>query len=238
MVEILEKIELLVNQERFINYKNPFGEIGFDNLFPGNYEFEKGKIIGIVSEHGGGGESISRLLSGEEPIKDEQILVDGQEITSIECLGWYVGKALYRKGVLKREYTVKRALEEAIDKYKRFNNIDEVIDLFHLDTGKLKYKTSNNCLWERWRSSVAIGYAEKKQIFCFPWMNTADFYSCLYNSSVFRLFDLIRKDSIIVLTTSRIQNLKNVSDVIITIDNPAYNRVLSESDYYKKYRNQ
>ena len=104
----MEEVELLINQERFVKYKNTFGEIGFDDLYPSKYLFERGNVFGIVSEQGGGGESISRLLSGEETLKDERIFIDNQEIKSIKDYGWYIGKTIYSKGLIKREKTVRK----------------------------------------------------------------------------------------------------------------------------------
>ena len=56
MVAVLEKIKLVIEEDRFININNPFGERSQDYVCENTFIFEKGKIYGIVCEHGGGGE--------------------------------------------------------------------------------------------------------------------------------------------------------------------------------------
>lgn len=96
--------------------------------------FEKGKIYGIVCEHGGGGESISLLLSNEVSLKREKIYIDDIEIqgSDIKKIGWYVGKKLYSRGIIKREMSIRKSLKYAIKKSGRYKNIEDVIEEFHL----------------------------------------------------------------------------------------------------------
>ena len=76
MVAVLEKIKLIIQGDRFIDINNPFGEKSLDYICENTFIFEKGKIYGIVCEHGGGGESISLLLSNEVSLKREKIYND------------------------------------------------------------------------------------------------------------------------------------------------------------------
>ena len=236
LVAVLEKIKLIIDSERFVNVKNPFGEKSQDYVCAGTYEFDAGNIYGIVSEHGGGGEAISLLMSGESTLKNEQIIVDNRIIHSMADLGWYMGKRIYTQSIIKREYSMKKALELAIKQYHRFGNIDDIVKKFDLSPNKLNYSFSNNCEWEMWRVSLALGYACKKKIFCFPWMNTLEFYDCMYNSSVFRFFKLLKKEGIImILPTSRVENVEGVVDNIIKIHNPRFEHIISDSKYFKDY---
>lgn len=235
---ILEKISLVIEGERFIDINNPFGEKSQDYVCKNTFVFEKGKIYGIICEHGGGGESVSLLLSNEETLRQEKIYIDDIEIevSEIERLGWYVGKILYSYAPLKRELKSKRALEYAIKKYHRYEKISDIVEDFHLTVGRLNYGLSRNCEWEKWRTSLAIGYASKKQIYCFPWMDTLRFYDCMYNSSVFRFFKrLTEEGAIIILPTSRSENVIGLADEIIQIHNPRFERSISESSYFKEY---
>ena len=81
MVAVLEKIKLIIQGDRFIDINNPFGEKSLDYICENTFIFEKGKIYGIVCEHGGGGESISLLLSNEVSLKREKIYIDDIDIT-------------------------------------------------------------------------------------------------------------------------------------------------------------
>lgn len=234
MVAILEEIKLVIYDERFIDIKNPFYGEYRDYISKNTFTFSKGRIYGIVSEYGGGGDAISLLLSDEKILKNEKIFINN--IEQKYDIGWYLCKQIFSNGLMKKEQSMRHALEIAIKKYGLFNNVNEAIDKFHLSPDKLDYKFSNNCDWEKWRISLAIGYASEKKVFCFPWMNTLHFYDCMYNSSVFRFFKMLKKEgAIIILPTSRKENLYELADEIIYIHSPRFKHFIAESDYFQKY---
>lgn len=238
MVEVLEKIKLVIEEDRFIEINNPFGEISRDYICENIFLFEKGRMYGIVCEHGAGGEAISLMLSNMTLLKKEKVYIDDVEarVSEIERLGWYVGKALYSRKPLKKEQSCRQALEYAIKTYHRYKEIDDIIEEFHLTPSRLDYGLSKNCEWEKWRMSLAIGYASNKKIYCFPWMDTLQFYDCMYNSSVFRFFKkLIGEGAIIILPTSRRENVSGFVDNVIQIRNPRFEHSISESTYFKEY---
>lgn len=238
MVGKMEKVKLLIESDRFIEVDNPFGEKSTDYICKNTFVFEKGKIYGIICEHGAGGESIARLLSNTTPLKGEKVFVDDVEIgaSTIEKLCWYLGKVLYSRGLIKRELSFRQALEMAIKEQHYYEKVDDIVKEFHLTPSRLDYSLSQNCEWERWRMSMAIGYANNKKIYCFPWMNTLEFYDCLYNSSVFRFFKkLTREGAIIILPTSRKENVNKLVDHIVQIHNTRFEHCISESAYFKEY---
>lgn len=238
MVGKMEKVKLLIESDRFIEVDNPFGEKSTDYICKNTFVFEKGKIYGIICEHGAGGESIARLLSNTTPLKGEKVFVDDVEIgaSTIEKLGWYLGKVLYSRGLIKRELSFRQALEMAMKEQHYYEKVDDIVKEFHLTPSRLDYSLSQNCEWERWRMSMAIGYANNKKSYCFPWMNTLEFYDCLYNSSVFRFFKkLTREGAIIILPTSRKENVNKLVDHIVQIHNTRFEHCISESAYFKEY---
>lgn len=238
MVAILDKVKLVIEGERLVNVDNPFGEKSQDYISEGTYIFEAGKIYGVVCEHGGGGETVSLLLSNTTSLINERVYIDDVEVeaSEIEKYGWYVGKALYSKGVIKKELNAKKALEYAIKKYHRYERLEDITNEFHLRIDKLSYGLSSNCEWEKWRTSIAIGYASNKKIYCFPWMDTMTFYDCMYNSSVFRFFKkLVSEGAIIILPTSREENIRGIANSIIKIRSPRFAHIISESSYFKEY---
>lgn len=235
---ILEKIKLVIDEDRFININNPLGEKSRDYICKNMFTLEKGKIYGIICEHGGGGESISLLLSNEISLKQEKIYIDDMEATpaDVEKFGWYVGKKIYSHGLIKKEQSIRQSLEEAIKKYHCYGDIAEIVEEFHLTLDKMDYGLSRNCEWEMWRASMAIGYASNKKIYCFPWMNTLCFYDCMYNSSVFRFFKKLKREgSIIILPTSREKNVHGLVDEVIQIHNLRFEHTISESSYFKEH---
>lgn len=236
MVAILEKIKL-ETKKRLIHTKNPLGEESIDYTWDDTFVFEKGKIYGVICEHGGGGEGISLLLSNQVQRKEEKVYFDDVEVGTKEIMekGWYVGQVLYSKELLKKEISVKKALTDAVKKYHKYEKVDDVVEEFHLTEGRLNFGLSR-CSWERWRASLAIGYACKKSIYCFPWLNTAYFYDCLYNSAVYSFFKKIRDEgSIIILPTSRKENVSGFVDEIIEIKSPIFNRIISDNEFFRAY---
>ncbi len=234
----MDKVKLVIESDRFIEVDNPFGEKSTDYICKNTFVFEKGKIYGIICEHGAGGESIARLLSNTTPLKGEKVFVDDVEVgaSTIEKLGWYLGRVLYSRGLIKRELSFRQALEMAIKEHHYYEKIDDIVKEFHLTPSRLDYSLSQNCEWERWRISIAIGYTNNKKIYCFPWMNTMEFYDCLYNSSVFRFFKKLTKEgAIIILPTSRKENVDKLVDHIVRIRNPRFEHYVSESPYFREY---
>lgn len=224
--------------DRFVDINNPFGEKSRDYICTNTFTFKRGMIYGIVCEHGSGGEAISLILSNETLLKQEKIYIDDVEVgeSDIENLGWYVGKTLYSRRLIKRELSFRQALEYAVKKYHRYENLDDIIEEFHLTSDRLDYGTSKNCEWERWRASLAIGYASNRKIYCFPWMDTMHFYECMYNSSVFCLFKKLTKEgAIIILPTSRKENVSGLADEVIQIHSPRFEHIISESSHFKEY---
>lgn len=55
----MDKVKLVIERDRFIEVDNPFGEKSTDYICKNIFIFEKGKIYGIICEHGAGGESIA-----------------------------------------------------------------------------------------------------------------------------------------------------------------------------------
>lgn len=233
---VLEKIKL-ITKERFIDTRNPFDERSVDYTVDNTFVFEKGKIYGIVCEHGAGGEAISQFLSNQVSLEEEKIFFDNVEVNSsdIQQTGWYMGKKIYSMGLIKKEISVRKALNYAVKKYHRYENIDNIIEEFYLTPGRLDYGISKYS-WEKWRASLAVGYASNRIVYCFPWMNTLEFYDCMYNSSVFRFFKKLRNEgAIIILPTSRKQNVIDFVDEVIQIHNPRFEHVITDSSYFKEY---
>lgn len=236
MVGILEEIKLITKQ-RVELLRNCFGEVQNDVIDEETFLLEKGKIYGIVSEHGEGGEMLSALMSGRIPLKEEKVYFDGVKVLSYELqnMGWYVGKLEHAYGILKKEISVRKALNYAIKKYQRYKKIDDVIEDFHLTPDKLDYPLSKYS-GERWRASLAVGYACKKEIYCFSWMNTRCFSDILLSSGVFRFFERLKEEgSIIILPTSRKENVSGFVDEIIETNVSRNKIIISEHPYFKEH---
>lgn len=232
----MEEIKVSINEDYMLDYINVYGENVHDYISKGEYYFKFGKIYGIICEQGAGGEVLSQIITNKLFDDKTTIFIDGIKIDSIYDLAWYVGKGVRTGGLFERELSVQKALELAIKKNKRYENIDKILEEFHLSRHRIKYCLSNMDVWERWRASIAIGYAQGKQIYCFPWMDSLYFYDCMINSSVFRFFKKITgENGLIILPTAREKNVKGLADEIVKINCPRFEHCISESEYFKKY---
>lgn len=234
MVAILEEIKIEFKQ-RSEYVMNAMGEVFCEVILDSTYVFKKGKIYGIVCEQGEGGEYISGIMTGRVLGKREKVFIDNIE-TSLKVVqekAWYVGKKEY--GRFRKEISARQALNRAIKLQEIYKSTDEVIDKFALTRDRLLYKISNYS-GEKWRVSLAIGCASQKEIFCFPWMNTAFFNHIMLSSGVYRFFKEMKKDGkIIILPTSRKENVEGIVDEIIKINNPSYKYVATEHEDFKRY---
>ena len=233
MVAILEKINIHINEDFIMDYTNVYGERCHDYISKADYSIEFGKIYGLICEQGAGGESISRIIT--YPILEKcSILFNGKENNELYKMSWYVGKPIKEGRLLKKEMTVRKALEMGLQKKGRYNDIETIIEDFHLSSQRLDYTLSEIDTWERWRASIARGFTLGKRIYCFPWMDSLYFYDCMINSLVFRFFkNIVQDNGLIILPTSREQNVKGLADKIIKVQCPRFERCISDSDYFK-----
>lgn len=223
--------------QRCERVENAMKEIFNEVILNNTYVFEKGKIYGVVCEQGEGGEFLSSLIAGRITAINEKAFFNNREIifSEIQNQAWYVGKNEYSTFPIKREISARKAINKAIEKYGRYKNVNDLIEQFGLTEGRLNYKLSNYS-GEKWRVSLAIGYASKKEIFCFPWMNTAYFNHIMLSSSVYRFFKKMKaEDLIIILPTSRKENVKGFVDTVIEINNPSFKFIATEHPDFKEY---
>lgn len=225
----MEKIKLVTTEE-IVYVENNKKEKYIEHLCDRSFEFVSGKTYGLVGEIGSGGEAISAILSGKQISNTQKIYFDDVLASSkeIEANGWYLGKAEYSKLFPHHEISVKKALQNSVDMYHYFDDYNEVIDMFFLKRSLIQYKLSQYS-GERLRASLAIGYSSKKNIFCFPWMNSADIFYSMSSGKIYIFFEeLKKKGKIVILPTSKEENISGLVDEIIYIDNPHFNHIFNK----------
>ena len=233
-MQILKEVKISIKEDYILDYINVYGEKTHDYISKNDYFFKAGKIYGIICEQGAGGEGISQILTNNTSNAIKYI--DGIENNNVSELSWYIGKPIKYGRIISKELSVRKALKLAVEKGNRYGNIESIIDEFHLSQHRLDYGLSNMDEWEKWRASIAIGYALGKQIYCFPWMDSLYFYDCMFNSSVFRFFKKFTKDNgIVILPTSREKNVQQLADEIIKMKCPRFEHCISETEYFRQY---
>lgn len=97
--------------------------------------------------------------------------------------------------------------------------VEKIIELFGLSKDRLSYKVEE-LSWERWRASMAIGFAQGKSIYCFPWCSTMWINDLILNSGIHRCIDIVKKyGSIIIIPTSKTESIEYLVDEVISINN-------------------
>ena len=69
---------------------------------------------------------------------------------------------------------------------------------------------------ERWKASAAIGYANGKKVFCYPWMNSKDIEH-LKEQLSHTVKVLLDAGCIVIMPTTKAENIKKVTNKGCTI---------------------
>lgn len=92
--------------------------------------------------------------------------------------------------------SVEKRVEDSITKYKLPYTVKDIQKMFHLTDERYKraLKYAGN---ERFRCNAALGFVQRKKIFCFPWLSEkAERY---YEGSIYLISDILAKLGCIVL---------------------------------------
>ncbi len=228
MVAILEKIVL----------KN-FSAGGSCNLFhlgipqeylrPSDFEFHAGNLYGIIAEFGSGGAALSCCLTGNTKFYEGKIYIDDKEetISYIVKNSWYVGYDFYGSRNPLRRKTIKEQIKAGVLATHCELNAETIQNMFCVSNERVG-RSIKKVSGERWKASIAIGYAYGKKIFCYPWMNSRD-VEHLKDQMKNNIEVLINNNCIVVLPTTKEENVKKLSAYYKIID---LNRCVSKSVIY------
>lgn len=182
MVAILEKIKFV--DISFGGKCNLFhyGTVQ-DCLQKRDFEFSMGHLYGIVGEFGEGGVALSCGITGNTGYYEGKIYIDDIEKTmkDVVDISWYIGgdlhlnerNVLFHKKPQIYKNTIKEQIEYGINCGKTEESFFAIQNMFSVSSERVG-RNINFVSGERWKASAAIGYANGKSIFCYPWMNTRD----------------------------------------------------------------
>ncbi|WP_222861015.1 hypothetical protein [Paenibacillus ihumii] len=220
---VLEVNQIEVNIESALYYPKmkDYGEM-IDDIKDFRYIFKKGGSYGIIGQCGEGGWGLSYNLAGREQFISGEIKLDGMlaTLTDLEGISWYVGEGISRNPFSKRKSIIKQ-LEEAIkhNHSGSIQSVGEIVELFNLSQDRLNLKLEE-LSWERWKASLAIGYAYGKQIFCFPWMSTGWINDLILNCSIHICIEILKNaGAIIILPTQAEESVGFFVDEVVYLRN-------------------
>jgi ABC-type glutathione transport system ATPase component len=163
-----------------------------DELKEFNLIIEPGKVYGLIGSIGLGGWLLSYLLAGRDHhfqnSSDSPITLNGEPVHSeaLKKLSCYVGEGVaeipyryYRRypwiltWKIRGIKTVAEQISEGIQRTSNRYSLQEIVDMFELtglhEKGRIHRPLEFNS-GERWRASLAIGFAFQKKLFCVPWI--------------------------------------------------------------------
>lgn len=209
---ILEKIITLCDVTGGFESKlENYGKIR-DTIGHFSYIFKSGIYV-IEGECTIGGWALSTLLSGREKLTSGQILIDNEIVSCKELQKYscYVGEDSGLKkwfGIM--HMSVSEQIKYGIKKGLTNDSVDEIKNKFKLSDGRfdrrMKYFSG-----ERWRASMAIGYALGKRIYCFPWIS-GKFIMKFENCFQTCFQPLLESESTIIIPTTNHHALENIVD--------------------------
>lgn len=181
-------------------------------------EFEQGNLYGIIGEFGNGGAALSCGITGNTNYYEGQIFIDDKE-TSIEYLAknsWYVGNDLYSSNSKKfwgsklriTKNTIKEQIEYGIQKNNHVLDFCAVQNLFNLSNERVN-RNIDYVSGERWKASVAIGFANGRSIFCYPWFNSRDI-DHLEEQLTCTITSLLDFGCIVIIPTTQKTNIEKI----------------------------
>ena len=204
-----------------------------------NQIFSTGKSYGIIGECGEGGWLLSNLLCGRCATTDSTIKINqnvaGRQL--LQNIGWCIGDVDVSKTWYGKSLSVARLIQKGLEQSHRNIDIKEVIELFGLSDSRINM-TLNELSWEKWRASIAIGYAFNKKVFCFPWGDTAFINDLILNVGIHRCLDILTKDgAMVILPTQREDSIDFLVDEIIYLNNPRHRPSPRAKEIVIEYKN-
>lgn len=175
------------------------------------FEIYAGTLNGIVGEFGTGGAVLSYILSNNTKFYEGEIYIDDKKetISSIVKDSWYIGYDMYGSHRPFIRKTIKEQIKAGIRTSHCDLSADDIQNMFELSEAGVEKRIQKAGV-ERWNASIAIGFAHRKRIFCYPWMNSKDIES-LKEQMTKNIKILIDNKCIVVLPTTKEKNITKLS---------------------------
>ena len=147
------------------------GEV-IDYLVKFNLTIHEKMVYGLIGEFGYGGAAFSCGITGNTDYYEGSVYIDDKpgSIEDVIACSWYIGSELKERGFLKKPLTVRQQIEYGLNRYHNNLRYEDISSIFELSDERSN-RTIDYTSGERWKISAAIGYAQSKKIFCFPWLN-------------------------------------------------------------------
>lgn len=185
------------------------------------YRFVGGKAYGLCSDYGCGAWALATALGGRGKQPCGSVTYNGR-VANCNVLrrhACFVGEKIY-PGINSTFFS--KNAEECIKKALRISKSEEswenITHKFHLSPERLRRNLSYIYNHEIWYISIAVGFAEGKDVFCFPWLNSPDF-KCFEIMSELGVVDILKNaGKILLVPSNHVDRLQQSCDELICFD--------------------
>ena len=184
-----------------------------DSFLPINYVFENAKTYCIISDFRHGSWGLASCIGGNCTCSTGTLYVN-DNIASIEELKKYscfiASNELNSFNSLVKRIPIKFILNHYINKSGLGLQLKDVKDIFCLSNDVIE-KTLLEQDKNIWMSSLAIGYVQGKDIFCYPWLNENEIDHYLFAHKI-GVIDFLKNNNKIIVVPSSQKNLSLYCD--------------------------
>ena len=191
----------------------------FDSFVPINYSFEKSKKYCIISDFHNGSWGLASCIGGNCAYSTGTVYVNSK-ITKVEDLKHYscfvAANELNGINHLIERVPVKIILNHYLKESGLRLRLKDIQDVFHLSNNNLEkpFIEQDKSIW---MSSLAMGYVQGKDIFCFPWLNENEIDHFLLAHDI-GVIDFLKDNNKIVVVPSNQIILSSYCDNTIVFE--------------------
>jgi len=202
---------------------NEFGRTFTEYLHPFSYDFMFGRSFLLDTTPGQGGWAVSWIIGGELETDSGLIYRNGTHYTSNERKkdAWLVRKSEIRN-FWPRHQTVQTQIQHGLRTVHNpyFRSEEEFKRSFQLTDERYK-RPFRKLSHEAWRASCAVGLANGRTIFCFPYVGETiikENFELWFK----RIVDLLKDSgSLILIPSKATSETENLCDEVILVDKTA-----------------
>ncbi|MEO3945614.1 hypothetical protein [Gorillibacterium sp. CAU 1737] len=187
-----------------------------DSINDFTYSFHDNQVYGLLSECADGAWIVAYILTGKTQIHRGKITLNGKNLspTDLRNITCYIGDYSIKK-FPRRNKTVREQLKEAL-RFQEGATLESIVEMFELSESRLDRR-----LWEisneRWNATAAIGYANNKRVFCFPWFNGS--WTAFLAGRIPPLATVLKQSGCtVLLPVGSLEHVEPVLDTCLTIN--------------------
>ncbi|HHX00751.1 MAG TPA: ABC transporter ATP-binding protein [Acholeplasmataceae bacterium] len=186
---------------------------GFIALKNVNFEFEKGKIYGLLGPNGSGKTTLIKIINGLLQPTNGDVLINGKKpgIESKKIISYLPERTYFNQNM-----KVKEAIEYFKDFYKDFDDLHAIklIESFHIPIEKILGELSKGM---KEKIQLALVVSRRADIYIFD-EPIAGVDPASRDLIMRTIIQSLKEDSTVIISTHLIQDVEKILDEVIMIN--------------------